>query len=55
MNNTIYGKRCTVLWHADDLMISHADSVVISIVLADIDVEYERISKMTTTQGKVYK
>ena len=55
MNNIIDNKQCTILWHVDDLNKSHVYPAVVSSVLADIDAEYGKISKMTITRGKVHK
>ena len=55
MNKIIDDKQCTILWPVDDLKKSHVDPAVISGVLSDIDTEYEKISKMTITRGKVHK
>ena len=55
MNNIIFDKQCTILWHVNDLKISHVNPAVISGVLADIDVEYGNIEKMTIMWGKVHK
>ena len=48
-------KKCTILWRADDLKTSYVYPAVVSSVLADIDTEYGKISKMTITRGKVHK
>ena len=55
MNNIIDDKQCTLIWHIDNMKISHVDPVFISSVLADIDAEYGKITKMTITRGKVHK
>ena len=55
INKTIDDKKCTKLWHADDLKALHVNPTVVSSVLADIDEEYGKIAKMTITRGKVHK
>ena len=55
MNNSIDNKQFTILWHVDDLNISHVDSAVVSRVISDIDTEYGKISKMTITRGKLHR
>ena len=55
MNKIIYNKQCTILWHFNDLKTSYFDPAVVFRVLSDIDTEYEKISKMTITRGKVHK
>ena len=55
MNNIIDNKQRTILWHINDLKISHVEPAVISIVLDDIDSEYGKIEKIAIIQGKVHK
>ena len=55
MNKIVDKKKYTILWHWDGLKTSHADPAVISRILADIDAENGKISKMTITRGKVHK
>ena len=55
MNKIIDNKQCAILWHFDDLKTSHVDPALVSIVLAEIGVEYGNIAKMTITRGKVHK
>ena len=55
MNKVIDNKKCTILWHVNDLKTSHVDPDVIFSVLADIDAEYGKIAKMTITRVKVNK
>ena len=49
------GKQFTILWHVDDLNMSHVDSHIVSSVLVDINTVYGNIKKMTTTRGKIHK
>ena len=35
--------------------MSHVDYDIVSSVLSDIDAEYEKIEKVTTTRGKIQK
>ena len=53
MNKTVNDKQCTIIWHVDDLKISHIDPDIVSRVLADIDAEYGKITKMNITRGKI--
>ena len=45
MNNIVDYKKCTILWHVDDLKTSHVDPAVISSIIVDIDAEYGKIEK----------
>ena len=55
MKKIDYGKQCTIIWNVDNIKISHVDSNIVSSVLAYIDTEYGKISKMTITQVKIHK
>ena len=48
-------KKCTILFHGNDLKTSHVESAVVSRVIADIDTEYGNIAKINITRGKVHK
>ena len=52
MNKTINGKQCTILWHVDDLKISHVDPKVVGAVLDKINEKYGKEAPITTTRGK---
>jgi hypothetical protein len=36
-NKIVNGKQCTIVWHVDDLKISHVDAEVIEDVVSDLD------------------
>ena len=55
MNKIIDNKKCTIIWHVDDLKTSHIDPAFVSSVLANIDAEYGKITKMTIMRGKLHK
>ena len=55
LNKIIDNKECTILCYVDDLKTSHVYPAIVSSVIADIDTEYGKISKMTITRGKVHK
>ena len=54
-NKTINGKQCTVLWHVDDLKISHVDSGVVDSILEKLNGRYGKDSPLVTTRGKVHE
>ena len=54
MNKTINGKQCTILWHVDDLKVSHVDPDVVTSVLEQINKEYGKAAPITITRGKVH-
>ena len=55
MNKIIDNKQCTIIWHVSELKTSYADPAIIPRVLANIDAENEKISKITIMRGKVCK
>ena len=55
MNKNYNDKQCTIIWHIDDLKMSHVDPDIVSSILADIDSEYGNIAKMTIMRGKIHK
>ena len=50
-NKNINGKQCTVLWHVDDLKISHQDPKVVDDVIAKLNVKYGELQPLTVTRG----
>jgi hypothetical protein len=59
-NKTIDGKQCTIIWHVDDLKISHMDPHVVTTILNLLDAKYgqeivggER-APVTTNRGKIH-
>ena len=53
-NKTANGKQCTIVWHVDDLKISHVNSAVIDEVIASLNAEYGQVGEMTVRRGKVH-
>jgi hypothetical protein len=59
-NKIIDGKQCTVVWHVDDLKISHIDPKVVTTILNLLDAEYgqeivgEKRAPLTINQGKLH-
>ena len=54
VNKIIEGNRCTILWHVDDLKISHMDEKVLDGVLDAISRRYGKEDTLTITRGKVH-
>ena len=54
-NKMINGKQCTVLWHVDDLKISHVSSEVVTDVIRVIDEEFGKEDPITVTRGKIHE
>ena len=53
-NRMIDGKQCTILWHVDDLKLSHVDPKVIDKIIEQLEKEYGKVGKMTVRRGKVH-
>jgi hypothetical protein len=51
-NKMIDGKQCTVLWHVDDIKVSHEDPKVVTPVLKLFEERYGKEAPLTITRGK---
>ena len=54
MNKVVNGKQCTVLWHVDDLKISHVDGSVNESVLDSLNTRYGKETPLTVTRGDLH-
>ena len=45
--------QCTILWHVDDLRISHVNSNVVTDMINTIDAEFGQESPISVKRGKV--
>ena len=55
VTKTINGKQCTILWHVEDLKISHVDIKVVDSVLGKHGERYGKDAPLVTTRVKVHK
>lgn len=53
-NKTINGKQCTIVWHVDDLKISHVDESVAERMLGLLEHEFGKESPLSVTRGRVH-
>jgi len=53
-NKTINGKQCTVLWHVDDLKISHVDEKVLEDILRAINERFGKETPVSINRGRVH-
>jgi hypothetical protein len=53
-NKMINGKQCTILWHVDDLKISHVDPEVVEVILRLLNKRYGKGSPLVVTRGEVH-
>ena len=54
-NKIVNGKTCTIVWHVDDLKISHADSSVVDDVIESLRSEFGKVGELTVNRGKVHE
>ena len=53
-NQNFDGKQCTIVWHVDDLKISHVDESVVEKVLDMLNERYGKETPITINRGKVH-
>jgi hypothetical protein len=53
-NKMIKGKQCTIIWHVDDLKISHVDPDVIEEIIKKISDKYGKEDPVTVNRGKIH-
>jgi len=51
-NKMINGKQCAVIWHVDDIKLSHVDKNVVTQVLDLLSGEFVKEAPLTITRGK---
>ena len=52
-NKQIDGKQCTIVWHVDDLKISHVSKDVVEGIIARLNKKFGKESPLTTNRGRV--
>ncbi len=55
VNKIINGKQCTILWHVDDLKISHVDKAVLEDIVVKLNQRYGRESPLSVQRGAVHE
>ena len=53
-NKTFNGEQCTVLWHVDNLKVSHVDKKVVEAVLELLNSEFGKETPLRVVHGKVH-
>ena len=51
-NKMINGSQCTIVWHVDDLKLSHKSSKVLDRLIASLKDEYGKIGELTVRRGR---
>jgi hypothetical protein len=54
MNKTIDDKQCTIIWHVDDLKISHVNPAVVTDMITQFQGTFGKEAPLTITCGKVH-
>lgn len=54
MNKIINGNPCTILWHVDDIKISHRDPDTVSSIVGLLQGEFGKDEDITVRRGKVH-
>ena len=54
-SRTIDGKQCTILWHVDDIKMSHVSQDVLESIMKRIEAHFGKEAPLTVTQGPVYE
>ena len=54
-NKTVGGKQITVVWHVDDLKISHKNGYTVSALINKLSKRYGKEADLTIHQGKVHE
>ena len=54
VNKEINGKTCTIIWHVDDLKISHVESKVVDTVIEMLEATFGKEAPMSKSRGKVH-
>ena len=53
-NKLVQGSQCTIVWHIDDLKISHIDSNTVDQVIGLLHDEFVQEGPLTVTRGKIH-
>jgi hypothetical protein len=54
-NKTVHGRQCTVLWHVDDLKISHEDPDVVTSLIGHLEQTFGQEAPLTIMRGNVHE
>jgi hypothetical protein len=55
VNKMIDGKQATIVWHVDDLKISHADPEVVTSIIRDIANEFGKTAPLTIRRNQIHE
>ena len=53
-NKQINGQQCTLVWHVDDMKISHVDTKIVDDVIKRLEREFGKEAPLTIHRGKIH-
>ena len=53
-NKQINGQQCTLVWHVDDMKISHVDTKIVDDVIKRLEREFGKEAPLTIRRGKIH-
>jgi hypothetical protein len=53
-NKLIDGKQCTVIWHVDDLKISHVEPKTVDDIISKLEQEFGKEAPLSIQRGRVH-
>ena len=53
-NKQIDGQQCTLVWHVDDMKMSHGDSKVVDRIIKMLEAEFGKEAPLTIRRGKIH-
>ena len=54
VSRMINGSQATIIWHVDDLKISHKDPKVVTRIINKLNKKYAKVNPLSVTRGKVH-
>ena len=53
-NKQINGRQCTLVWHVDDMKISHVDTKIVDDMIKRLEQEFGKEAPLTIRRGKIH-
>ena len=54
-NKQVNGKQCTIIWHVDDLKISHVDPNVVTQIIQELEKRFAETMPLSISRGKIHE
>ena len=52
-NKVVNGKQCTIVWHINDMKLSHVEEEVVNDMIEGLNMEFVRREPMTVSEGMI--